>query len=114
MVKIVDFKVNQTEEGNEFCTLIVQGGLEAVKSKQTNKTYFTVRTARVACTFTPDICKSLIGTDFPGTVKKVESEPYEYTVESTGETITLTHRYEYVSEEDAVIESNVVKQEVVF
>jgi hypothetical protein len=114
MVKIVDFKVNQTEEGKEFCSLIVQGGLEAVKSKETNRTYLTARTARVSCTFNEATCKTLVGSDLPGEVKKVEVDPYEYKVESTGEIVTLTHRFEYLSEEEAVVQANVIKQEEVF
>jgi len=113
MVKIVDFKNYQTEEGKSFCTLIVQGGLEAVKSQTTNKTYLTARTARMSCTFNETVCKSLIGTDFPGTVQKVEVDPYEYTIESTGEIVELSHRYEYMDEEESIINSNVVKKELV-
>lgn len=114
MVKIVDFKTYQSEDGKEFCSLIVQGGLEAVKSQETNRTYLTARKARVACTFDEAVCKSLIGTDFPGTIQKVEVDPYDYTVESTGEVITLSHRYEYVGEEESIIKDNVLKEEEVF
>lgn len=114
MVKIVDFKTHQTEDGEEFCALVVQGGVEAVKSKETNRTYLTARTARVSCTFNEVMCKSLIGTELPGSIKKVEVEPYEYTVEGTGEFISLTHRYEYMDEEESVITENVIEEEEVF
>ena len=114
MVKIIDYKTYQTDEGKEFCTLVVQGGVEAVKSQETNKTYLTARTARVACTFNPAVCESLIGTDLPGSVQKVEVEPYEYTVGNTGEVITLSHRYEYLDETDTVVKTNVIKEEEVF
>jgi hypothetical protein len=33
MVKIVGFKTFERKDGSEFCALIVQGGIEAVKSK---------------------------------------------------------------------------------
>lgn len=114
MVKIVDFKTYQSDEGKEFCTLIVQGGLEAVKSQETNKTYLTARTARMSCTFNQAVCKSLIGTDLPGTIKKVEVDPYEYTNKSSGEIITLSHRYEYMTEEENIVKDNVLKKEEVF
>ena len=113
MVKIVDFRIHQKEDGTEFCTLKVQGGIEAVQSKETEKMYLTAKTANLPCTFSAEICKTLVGTDFPGAVKKVEVPPYEYTVSSTGEISTLTHRYEYLSDEQDVIESNVVKKELV-
>ncbi|WP_299097952.1 hypothetical protein [uncultured Winogradskyella sp.] len=114
MVKIVDFKTHQTEDGKDFCTLIVQGGVEAVKSKETNKTYLTARTASVPCTFTEATCKSLIGTDLNGGVHKVQVEPYEYTVKETGEVITLSHRYEYMDEEEMIVKDNVVQDVEVF
>ncbi|WP_417876105.1 hypothetical protein [Winogradskyella sediminis] len=114
MVKIVDFKTYQTEDGKDFCTLIVQGGVEAVKSQETERTYLTARTARVACTFNEITCKSLIGTDLNGEIQKVEVEPYEYTVKETGEVITLSHRYEYIDEQERIVKENVLREEEVF
>ena len=43
--------------------------------------------------------KSLIGSEFPGSIVKEECEPYEYTIQDTGEIITLSHRYVYRAEE---------------
>ncbi|MNF12370.1 hypothetical protein D3C80_2138270 [compost metagenome] len=34
----------------------------------------------------------------PGNIRKMDSEPYEYTVRETGEIIMLTHRYVYQPE----------------
>jgi len=113
MVKIVDFKTYQKEDGTEFCTLKVQGGIEAVQSKETGKIYLTALSANVPCTFNAETCNSLIGTDFPGNVKKVEVEPYLYTIPATGEEVTLTHRFEYVSEEKSIVHDNVVEKEFV-
>lgn len=113
MVKIMDYKTYQREDGTEFHSLVVQGGIEAVKSKQTDRTYLTIRQARVACTFDEDTCKELIGTSMPGKIEKVEVEPYEYAIPETGELITLSHRYEYLSEEDAVIKENMVEPQLV-
>lgn len=76
MVKIVDYKTHQREiDGEEFYALIVQGGLEAVKSKETGRTYLTARTARVSCAFDEETCKSLIGTELPGAIQKIAIEP---------------------------------------
>jgi hypothetical protein len=114
MVTIVDYKTYQKEsDGSEFHSLVVQGGVEAVKSKGTNRTYLTARTARVSCTFNEATCKGLIGTTLPGTVKKVDTDPYEYAIPDSGEIITLNHRFEYMSEEDALIEDNVVEPSLV-
>lgn len=112
MVQITGYKVYEKENGDSFCVLIVQGGVEAVVSKETGRTYLTARSARVSCTFNETMCKSLIGTSLPGSITKVEVEPYEFTIESTGEIIERTHRYDYMSDEDAVLIQNVHREEV--
>ena len=112
MVKIVDFKVYEKEDGTEFCALIAQGGIESIKSKETGKVYLTVRKAIVPCTFNQSECETLIGMELEGHIDKVETEPYQYTVESTGEQITLTHRNEYVSKELDIVKNNVIEEEV--
>jgi len=112
MVTIVDYKSFEKENGERFYCLVVQGGVEAVKSKQTGKAYFTTKSAKVPTTFNEQVCKSLIGEKINGVVKKVETDPYDYTVTETGEIIQLNHRYEYFSEEDSIIESNVIEQEI--
>lgn len=113
MVTIVDFKPIQKDDGSEFYALVVQGGIEAVTSKETNRVYLTARKANVATTFNELTCKSLVGSELPGMVKRVEVEPYQYTVESTGELLTLSHSYVYMSPEQEVIEENIVKAELV-
>lgn len=113
MVKIVDFKTYQREDGEDFHVLVVQGGVEAVKSRETGRTYLTVKSSRVPCTFDEPTCQSLIGTKLPGSIKKVEVEPYEFTIAETGEIIERSHRYEYISEEESIIENNVFENEEV-
>ncbi|MBC7524412.1 MAG: hypothetical protein H7239_08250 [Flavobacterium sp.] len=113
MVTIVDYKSFEKENGEKFHCLVVQGGLEAVKSKQTGKTYFTAKTVKVPTTFDEQTCLGLIGEKISGVVKKVETDPYDYTVTETGEIIQLNHRYEFVSDEDNIIESNVMQSELV-
>jgi hypothetical protein len=63
-------------------------------------------------TFNEITCKSLIGTQLPGQGKAVE--PYEYTDRATGEIVEMTHRYEYLSDEDAIVNDNVIKPEEVY
>ncbi len=114
MVTIVDYKTYQKENGENFYALVVQGGLEAVKSKQTDRTYFTARAARVGCTFGEEMCKKLIGTEMPGSIRKVDVDPYDYAIPDTGEIIKLQHRNEYVGEEESIILDNVQKESTVF
>ena len=99
MVRIVNYQKRTTEEGKEFFTLELQGGIEIVKSQETGKSYMTARKASMSCTFDELTCQSLIGTELPGSVKKVACEDYSYTIKETGEIITLSHRFEYVEYE---------------
>lgn len=95
MVKIVGYKQSQTEDGKVFNKLQLQGAPEAVQSKNTGKFYLTARTCYIPSTFDDEACKSLIGSVMAGTVEKVETEPYEYTVPETGEIIMLEHQWQY-------------------
>ena len=113
MVTIVDYKAYSKENGEDFYALVVQGGLESVKSKETGRTYLTARKATVPCTFDETTCKGLIGSQIPGNIRKEEVEPYEYTVPETGEIIQLQHRYAFVGEEESVLQDNLVESEAV-
>lgn len=113
MVTVKEIKRAENSRGEEFYGLIVQSGAIAVKSKKTGKVYFTAKTAFVSTTFDEKTASSLIGMEFEGTIKKVETDPYEYTIEETGEILELSHRWEYVDpsiemEEQLVKESNVL------
>jgi hypothetical protein len=101
MVRIINYKKRETEDGKEFFVLELQGGIEMVKSKETDKFYVTARKASISSTFDELTCQALIGTELPGKVEKVNCEPYEYTIKDTGEVIVLTHRFDYVEEEKA-------------
>ncbi len=113
MVSVIGYKTFEKENGEKFFGLVVQGEIEAVKSQQTGKSYFTARTATVSTTFDEQICKSFVGSKIEGMVKKVETDSYDYTVKETGEIIELNHRYEYVSDEDIIIERNLLQPELV-
>tara|TARA_R110002051_G_scaffold88179_4_gene155433 strand:+ start:25592 stop:25936 length:345 start_codon:yes stop_codon:yes gene_type:complete len=113
MVKIVDYKTMSRENGESFHALVVQGGLESVRSKETNRNYFTVRQTTVPCTFDEDTCKSLIGSELEGSVVRVEVEPYEYVNEDTGQALMLSHRYEYLTEDNRIVHNNVIEKEEV-
>ncbi len=104
MVKIIDFKKRENASGEEFFVLVLQGGLQIVKSEETNRCYATMKQATMSTTFDEGTCKSLIGEEIPGSIAKVETEPYDYTVPETGEVITLSHRWEYVRESDKLAE----------
>ena len=99
MVRIINYKTRTKEDGTEFCLLVVQGGIAMIKSKNTGQYYATAKKATISTTFDEETCKNLIGTDFPGKIEKINTEPYSYTIPNTGEMITLEHRYIYLPED---------------
>jgi len=106
-VHIVDYKERFNADGEPFFALILEGELEMVKSSETGNYYATARRTSITSTFNEETCKRMIGKTMPGTIQKVDSEPYEYTVPESGEIITLSHRWEYKPEasmEDQIFE----------
>jgi hypothetical protein len=100
-VKIVEYRIRLNSEQKPFLALILQGGIEIVKSANGN-VYATAKKASLATTFDEATCKSLIGTEMPGQIVREECEPYQYTVEETGEVLMLSHRYVYTEQEQPV------------
>ncbi len=109
MVRITNYQRRVTEQGKQFFTLELQGGIEVVKSQETGRSYMTAKKASMSCTFDEFTCQSLIGTELPGAVQKVSCEEYSYTIKETGETIKLTHRFEYTDTEEPVVTKDVGK-----
>ena len=109
MVKIVDQKLRQNEMGEDFNVLILEGGLETVRSEAGNL-YFTVRRAGVPCTFSQERCQELIGEELPGSIRKVPCEPYEYSIPESGEKVILHHKYEYQNA-PATVEDHVFSED---
>lgn len=94
MVKIVDYekRINQ-DNLKEFFVLILQGELEIMQSKQSGNFYATARKVSISTTFNEEGCKALMGQEIQGCIEKVSCEPYNYTVEETGEIVSLDYRY---------------------
>lgn len=107
MVTVINYVVRQNKEGESFCSLVIQGGLEMIVSKQTGKFYATARKTSIPSTLDEATCKNLIGSKIPGTIIKVECEEYEFQTENNGEVITLNHTYEY-SQAPVSLEENVI------
>lgn len=99
MVRIVNYKKRQTEDGKEFFALEITGGIEMVMSNATGQFYATAKKAYIASTFDEETCKALVGSEMPGSIIKAECEPYEYTIRDTGEVITLGYRYVFLPEQ---------------
>jgi hypothetical protein len=105
MVKVVDYAQRKNEQGKSFFALILQGGIEMAKSEQTGRFYITAKKTSIPSTFDEVTCQSMIGEELPGKIAKVECEPYEYTIEETGEVVRLSYTYQFipVEQEEAVL-----------
>ncbi len=109
MVKIINYKEREKEDGTTFFTLEIQGGVELIQSKETGNFYATIRRASIPTTFDEATCKSVIGTEIEGEIVKIEVEPFKYVVKETGEEVTLTHRWIYKPVQDKVIKQSDAK-----
>ncbi|WP_452221432.1 hypothetical protein [Lacinutrix salivirga] len=112
MVRIINYKERQVEDGRIFFVLELQGGVEMVMSQETNQFYATAKKAFISSTFDEETCKALIGTSMPGKIEKQTCEAYQYTVKETGEMIILNHRYVYIPELEALTKEDKAIQEL--
>lgn len=95
MVTIIGYRKRQNGEGKDFFTLILMGGVEFIKSSQTGNFYATAWKSSITCTFNEEICKSLVGTKVKGSIERMDTEPYDYKLPGTEETIVLTHKFKF-------------------
>ena len=98
MLTVTNYKTRISKEGKEYLTLEIQGGLQMIQSQVNGRFYATVRKSSVTTTFGEDVAKSLIGSQIPGVIVRTECDPYEYTIQNTGEVVNLTHSWTYQPE----------------
>lgn len=104
MVTITGYEKRTGEKG-EFFLLELQGDLEFAYSKKTGQPYATAKKCLIPSTFNEIVCKASVGKQMRGAIIKVATEPYEYTIEETGEVIEMNYKYSYSPQEDDVVES---------
>lgn len=102
MLNIIEVAPRVNSDGEQFFALILEDGLQLVKSKETGNYYATAKSTSITSTFTEEVAKSMIGSEIPGTIQKVACESYEYTIKDTGEVIMLEHRWQYFPEGETV------------
>jgi hypothetical protein len=98
MITIIGYALRQSKEGKSFVALHLQGDMEMVQSQETGKFYATAKKCFITSTFDEPTAQTLIGQKMPGSIERVQCNPYEYTVPETGESIMLAHSYQYVPE----------------
>ncbi len=99
MVTITNYSERTRKDGTTFIALEITGGVELVQSQETSKFYATVRKTSIPCTFNETIAKSLIGSQMPGSIVRVEVDPYEFINQRTGEVLQLQHSFSYQPED---------------
>jgi hypothetical protein len=109
MVTVKKAHQRQSKEGNVFIALELTGDLELVQSQQTGRFYATVRRCFISSTLSVEQATQFIGQKMQGSIVRVSSDPYDYTVPETGEVITLCHTYSY--QPDELTEVRIAKSE---
>ncbi|WP_018611547.1 hypothetical protein [Segetibacter koreensis] len=101
MVTITGYALRESkkEAGKTFVSLQLQGDIEMVQSMDTGRFYATAKKCSITSTFSEEVAKNLIGSRMPGTIERVQCDPYDYTVPETGEVVSLAHSYQYVPEQ---------------
>ena len=99
MVEIVNCKQVTTVEGKVFTSIEIQGNVRLVKSKLTENYYLAANKTRISSALSLDYCRTLIGQKLPGTIEKIDCEPYEYINPETNEALTLHHTFVYSPDE---------------
>jgi hypothetical protein len=102
MLTVTSYQKRVSKEGKEFITLEIQGGLEMIQSQQTGQFYGTVRKSSVSTTFGEVVAASLVGSQIPGKIVRVEVDPYKYVIEASQEEVVLTHRWSYSPDDTKV------------
>ena len=83
-------------EMKDFTLLELKGEVELMQSMQTGKFYATAKRCFIPSTFTEEEAKALIGTRLEGSIIRIESDPYDFTIRDTGEVIKIAHSYSYL------------------
>lgn len=116
MVTVIGFAKRQRTDGKEFIALVLQGGLEMIKSKQTDRYYATVRRCSISSTFDEDTAKLMVGERIQGSIQKQTCDSYSYVVKESGEILNLDFRWVYLPEnatmEEAIFEGEPMLHEV--
>ena len=103
MVTVVNIKQREGQNGT-FIALELMGSVEMIPSKTSGRIYATARRCSIPSTFDEETAKRLIGTQFPGSIKRVECDSYNFTADG-GEIILLNHTYVYSPQEENVVQS---------
>jgi hypothetical protein len=95
MVTVKDYHVRQGDNGSEYISLELTGDVCFVQSQTTGRFYAAAKRCFMYAALDEPTAKSLVGSRMPGSIERVACDPYEYTIESTGEVLSLAYSYVY-------------------
>ena len=100
MVTVTGFNLRQQKEGEQkhYISLDLEGDIEMVQSQNTGRFYATVRRCTISSTFDQLTAERMVGRQMPGSIERVPCEPYDFTIEETGEAIKIGYRWDYLPE----------------
>lgn len=99
MVTITGYEPRE-KDGKIFFAITLQGEARMALSKETGNFYLTADRLSVTTALSEVMCQMLVGKQLPGSLQKVECEPYQYTNKETGKVLTLTSKTQYSPKED--------------
>lgn len=94
MVTIIGIEERIGKTG-DFKVIVLQGKVEVAVSEATGRPYLTARKTSVPFTFSEEFAQTLIGTQLPGEIDRVECDEYEFKVPGTRKKLLFTHRNQY-------------------
>ena len=95
MVTITKLEKRVNRKKEEFNVLVLQGNVEVAISKTTGRPYLTARKTSIPVTFDEPLAQKMIGQELPGTIERMETDEYEFTIPGTKDKIKLSHRWQY-------------------
>jgi len=100
MVTVIGYNI-RTQKDNEqktYISLELEGDIEMVQSQASGNFYATVRRCAISSTFDQFTAERMVGKQMPGSIERVPCEPYDFTIEATGEVVKVGYRWGYVPE----------------
>jgi hypothetical protein len=94
MVTIIGIEEKFTPKA-DFKVLVLQGKVQVAISVTTGRPYLTARKTTLPFTFSEEFAQTLIGTQLPGDIERMECEEYEFQIPGQKKKLKLTHRYQY-------------------
>lgn len=101
MVKVKNYHVRKSEDGEQYMSLELEGDVAFVQSQNTGRFYATTRRCFMYAAMDESTAKALVGTQMPGTIERVSADPYDYIIPGTSEVRRLSYTYQFRPDEAA-------------